>query len=57
MRVLRIAPPCQLQLQPHDDPDSVQVFAGLPETTRQTVLVMLARLIARSAMSDQEAAG
>lgn len=58
MRVLRIASPVQLRLicVDTDQRSSEQVWAELPEATRQGVLVLLARLIARGAV-DEEAVG
>ncbi|MGH8777312.1 MAG: hypothetical protein ACRDWI_19990 [Jiangellaceae bacterium] len=52
--MLRVAPPCQLQLHPQDPgPDGARVWAGLPEPTREAVLVLLARLIARGAVDEE----
>lgn len=58
VRGLRIPPPRQLELicVPTDGPGSpADVWAGLPEPTREALLVVLARLIARGALDDEQA--
>jgi hypothetical protein len=56
MRRLRIAAPSQLSLTLSSSqvPRGPQVWALLPDAARQQVLVLLARLIARGVIADQE---
>jgi hypothetical protein len=53
VRGLRIPPPRQLELicRPPDGPDA-DVWAGLPEATRDALLALLARLIAKGALDE-----
>ena len=67
MRVLRIAPACQLALFAGKSGPAAGHWDGLPEQARAEVLVLLARMIARGVMAGdgqppaggagQEAAG
>jgi hypothetical protein len=55
VRGLRIPPPRQLELicNPTDGPGpNADVWVGLPEATREALLVLLARLIARGALDE-----
>jgi len=54
MRVLRIAPACQLAL--FGDPAGPGRWDGLPEQARAEVLALLARLIARSVAESRDTA-
>jgi hypothetical protein len=57
MRALRIASPVQLTLLVDDRrADPVAIWYGLPETTRQAALTLLARLI-RASSVEEEVAG
>jgi hypothetical protein len=47
LRRLKLAHPVQLQLVPPTAPTPKAVWAGLPEPTKDRVLVLLARLVAR----------
>jgi hypothetical protein len=59
MRRLRIAAPVQLSLTlPTDQARSgLELWALLPSVTREQVLVLLARLIARGVIGEEEATG
>ena len=67
MRVLRIAPACQLALFAGQPGPAAGYWDGLPEQARAEVLALLARMIARGVMAGdgqppaggagQEAAG
>jgi hypothetical protein len=59
MRRLRIAAPVQLSLTlPTDQTRSgLELWALLPSVTREQVLVLLARLIARGVVDGQELPG
>lgn len=53
-RRLRVAPPVQLELLcDRQGPRPEVVWASLPERTRETVLVLLARLIGAGAIEAQ----
>jgi hypothetical protein len=56
MRRLRIAAPSQLSLTLSSSqvPRGPQVWALLPDAARQQVLVLLARLIARGVIVDED---
>jgi hypothetical protein len=54
---MTIAADCQLALLTHDGGGSAGGWAGLPEQARAQVLVLLARLIARSVLITEEPAG
>jgi hypothetical protein len=56
MRRLRIAAPSQLSLTLSSSvvPSGPQVWALLPDVARQQVLVLLARLIARGVIADDD---
>ena len=57
MRRLRLAAPVQLPLDlPGAVPTAAQRWSMLPEPARQSVLVLLARMIARGVI-DEEAGG
>jgi hypothetical protein len=58
MRRLRIAAPVQLSLIPPSGgaPGGLELWAALPRPTREQVLVLLARLIARSVIADDQEA-
>ena len=58
MRGLRIPPPRQLELICHPDGlgSDRDVWGGLPEPTRQALLVLLARLIARGELDEEASA-
>jgi hypothetical protein len=58
MRRLRIAAPAQLSLilPTGQVPGGLELWAGLPDATREQVLVLLARLIARSVIADDREA-
>jgi hypothetical protein len=49
---MRVAPPCQLSLGLDELSTSAGHWRGLPTDTRGEVQVLLARLIARSALAD-----
>ncbi len=53
---LRIAAPAQLQLRMGDE-DMTGRWDDLPETTRVSVLALLARLIAKGVVSDGDGGG
>jgi hypothetical protein len=59
MRRLRIAAPVQLALTlPTDQtPSGLELWVLLPSVTREQVLVLLARLIARGVVDGQELPG
>lgn len=52
MRRLRVSAPTQLPLVLPDQPAD-QLWGSLPETVRATVLVLLARLIARGVIIEE----
>ena len=55
MRRLRIAAPIQLPLDLDGvAPKPAERWSSLPETTRESVLVLLARLIARGVIEKEE---
>jgi len=54
LRRLKIAQPVQLRLVHSVAPTRSEVWAGLPETTRNHVLALLARIIARGVVTDFE---
>lgn len=56
MRALRLAPSVQLPLLVQDGhADPVAIWCGLPEPTRQAVLVLLARLIVAGSVPEEVA--
>ncbi len=55
MRRLKLSQPVQLQLVPPVAPTPVAVWSGLPETTRDRVLALLARLVARGVFAAGDA--
>lgn len=58
MRALRLAPSVQLPLLVQDGhADPVAIWCCLPESTRQAVLVLLARLIVAGSVPQEEVAG
>jgi len=57
LRVLRVATPCQMALQLVSDHDAPQRWNGLPDDVRRQVLTLLARLIARGVVVDDDLAG
>ena len=57
MRVLRVAAPCQMALQLVSDHDGPQRWNGLPDDVRRQVLTLLARLIARGVVAEDDPAG
>ncbi len=54
MRRLKIAQPVQLRLVHSVAPTRREVWAELPEATRDRVLALLARLIARGVVTESE---
>jgi hypothetical protein len=56
VRRLRTAPPVQLELVSAGGPGPEVVWASLPERCRETVLVLLARLIDSGAVEEEDAA-
>jgi hypothetical protein len=56
MRRLRIAAPSQLSLTLSSSavPHGAQVWIALPDAAREQVLVLLARLIARGVIADED---
>ena len=54
MRVLRVAGPCQLSLGLLDLPVSASRWQSLPEENRGQVLALLARMIAKGALIDND---
>lgn len=56
MRRLRIAAPVQLSLtlSPGEVVRGLELWALLPSVTREQVLVLLARLIARGVIADED---
>jgi hypothetical protein len=54
MRVLRIAPACQLSLFAGQSGPAVIGWDGLPEQARAEVLVLLARIIARGVLAGDD---
>jgi len=54
VRVERVASCGQLPLPLHQTQAAGEVFAGLPDEVRQVTLVLLARLIARAALTVDE---
>lgn len=54
MRRLKIAPPVQLQLVPPAAPAPSELWAGLPDATKDRVLALLARLVMRGVLADDE---
>lgn len=56
MRALRIAPAVQLELFVEDGhADPLVIWCGLPDSTRQAVLTLLARLIAAGSIEEEVA--
>jgi len=56
MRALRIAPPVQLPLFVEDGhADPAAIWSGLPDSTRQAVLALLARLIVAGSIEEEVA--
>jgi hypothetical protein len=53
LRELRIVASAPLRLH-FDDPDTKGRWEDLPETTRVSVLALLARLIAKGVVGDEE---
>ncbi|MFF3460545.1 hypothetical protein ACFYXH_40985 [Streptomyces sp. NPDC002730] len=51
---MRVAPPCQLSLGLGDVPTPQGRWQDLPEAARAQALVLLARLIARGALTDAD---
>lgn len=56
MRRLRIAAPAQLSLtfSPGEMVRGLQLWTALPDAAREQVLVLLARLIARGVIADED---
>ncbi len=56
MRRLRIAAPAQLSLtlSPGEMARGLQLWTALPDAAREQVLVLLARLIARGVIADED---
>jgi hypothetical protein len=57
MRVLRIAPACQLSLFAGQPGPAAAGWDGLPEQARAEVLVLLARIIARGVLAGDDPGG
>ena len=57
MRVLRVAAPCQMALQLVSEQDAPQRWNGLPDDVRRQVLTLLARLIARGVVAEEDPTG
>ena len=57
MRALRVATPCQMSLQLVSDHGASERWHGLPDDVRRQVLTLLARLIARGVVADDDPAG
>ena len=53
-RRLRLAPPVQLELVCEPQASRPEVWAALPEQTKEAVLVLLARLIDAGAVEQEE---
>lgn len=57
MRTLRIAAPAQLALNLRsagDEPEPADLWESLPEATQSRLLALIARLIARSVVIEEE---
>jgi hypothetical protein len=57
LRALRVATPCQMSLQLVSDHDAPLRWHGLPDDVRRQVLTLLARLIARGVVAEDDPAG
>lgn len=57
MRALRVAAPCQMSLQLVSDGGAPERWNGLPEDVRRQVLTLLAGLIARGVVVEDDPAG